>query len=62
MKTCDACGEEQAVLTIGSAALCKTCANDVSLEMTKLQSEGENPDAMEIARRIFNHTHICIKK
>ena len=40
MNICDACGEQHAVITIGSTALCKACADDVSLEMTKLQSEG----------------------
>lgn len=58
MKDCDACGKPNAaIIGIGGASLCRTCAEDVRVEMDRLRAEGLPVNALGIARKMYRETH-----
>jgi len=56
-KTCDACGSPKVSGSIGGAALCRTCTEDVRVEIDSLRAAGKSVNAIGIARRIFRESH-----
>ena len=57
MRLCDACGSPKVGVSIGGASLCRTCAEDVRVEIDQLRAQGKPVNALGIARRIFRETH-----
>ena len=53
MKTCDACGNQQAYIGIGGAIICRDCELQIRAEMDALRSAGKPVNVLHIAKRMY---------
>ena len=56
-KPCDACGKPNANIGMGSAMLCRACAEEIRVEMDDLRSQGKQVNVLGIARRMYRETY-----
>lgn len=64
MRTCDACQQEQASISIGGAMLCRRCDADIKPEIDRLRAEGKPVSVINIARAFFarkNNIYTALK-
>lgn len=57
MRSCDACGNTQAFVSMGGATLCRDCEPGIRVEMDQLREEGKPVNVLHIAKSIFRETH-----